>query len=73
MIVELIFYHKTGDGASWQISTIKNDKMKEVRDFSLIPPGIENFSMQYLYDDLKTAIYLVRGHPFVSKNEPSGY
>lgn len=31
MTVELTFYHKTGVGASWDISAIKADKMKEVR------------------------------------------
>jgi hypothetical protein len=30
MTVELTFYHKTGVGASWDISAIKADKMKEV-------------------------------------------
>ena len=30
MTVELTFYHKTGAGASWDISAIKTDKMKEV-------------------------------------------
>ena len=30
MTIELTFYHKTGAGASWDISGIKTDKMKEV-------------------------------------------
>ena len=29
MTIELTFYHKTGPGASWEISAIKGDKMKE--------------------------------------------
>lgn len=33
MTIELTFYHKTGVGASWDISAIKTDKMKEVCDF----------------------------------------
>jgi len=31
MTAELTFYHKTGDGASWDISAIEADQMKEVR------------------------------------------
>ena len=51
MTVELTFYHKTGVGASWDISVVKTDKMKEVRflstqlierlgiDFIILLPG----------------------------------
>ncbi|KJA20476.1 hypothetical protein HYPSUDRAFT_203789 [Hypholoma sublateritium FD-334 SS-4] len=35
MTVELTFYHKTGVGASWDISAIKADKMKEYLDDDL--------------------------------------
>ena len=33
MTIELTFYYLT-DGSGWNISTIKDDKVKEVRDFS---------------------------------------
>ena len=36
MIIELTFYHKTGVGASWEISAIKADKVKEVRNFTFL-------------------------------------
>ena len=35
MTIELTFYDLTDGGTGWNISNIKDDKVKEVRDFSL--------------------------------------